>query len=304
MTLTPTAPAVTSLQWGRRYLMVRPSHFRVDYQINPFMDLMRQPNCDHALAQWRGLVDAIEAAGGTVEVLAQRPDSPDMVFAMNLGLAVSGPLGTRAVMSHMRFAERRPETRTAQAWFAANGYATSYVGQDGVGPFFEAGDAFPFGGELVVGYWPRSDELALKQLAAELGVRVRGMRITHPAMYHLDLAFCPLDEQTALVCPAAFDAASARDIVDLVPTPILLSEDEALTFVANSIVVGRRVIAPACPSRIREQLDRLGFEVEVVRVDEFHKGGGSIRCLTNPLDIVVGRDLVAVPGGEVVKARR
>jgi N-dimethylarginine dimethylaminohydrolase len=123
-------------------------------------------------------------------------------------------------------------------------------------------------------------------------------------MYHLDLAFCPLDEQTALVCPAAFDAASARDIIDLVPRPILLSEDEALTFVANSIVVGRRVIAPACPARIREQLDRLGFEVEVVRVDEFHKGGGSIRCLTNPLDIVVGRDLVAVPGGEVIKARR
>jgi hypothetical protein len=34
-------------------------------------------------------------------------------------------------------------------------------------------------------------------------------------------------------------------------------------------------------------------------VSEFHKGGGSIRCLTNPLDIVVGRDLDLVPGGQV-----
>ncbi len=35
-------------------------------------------------------------------------------------------------------------------------------------------------------------------------------------------------------------------------------------------------------------------------VSEFHKGGGSIRCLTNPVDVRIGRDLPAVAGGEVV----
>jgi N-dimethylarginine dimethylaminohydrolase len=301
VTLTPTRPVAASLEWGRRYLMVRPSHFRVDYQINPYMDLRCQPNPDHALAQWQALAAAIEAAGGAVDVLSQRRDSPDMVYAMNLGLALCGERGGRAVMSHMRFGERRAEARSAESWFSANGFAASYVGRDGVGPFFESGDAFPFGGELIVGYWPRSDELALKHIAAELDVRVRGVRINHPAMYHLDLAFCPLDEHTALVCPSAFDSASARAIVDLIPRPIILSEDEAMTFVANSIVVGRRVIAPACPPRVRQQVEEAGFEVEIVCVDEFHKGGGSIRCLTNPLDIVVGRDLELVPGGAVVR---
>jgi len=38
----------------------------------------------------------------------------------------------------------------------------------------------------------------------------------------------------------------------------------------------------------------------LVDVSEFHKGGGSIRCLTNPLDVLVGRDLPAVPGGAVL----
>ncbi len=38
----------------------------------------------------------------------------------------------------------------------------------------------------------------------------------------------------------------------------------------------------------------------LVDVSEFHKGGGSIRCLTNPVDITLGRDLLVVPGGEVV----
>jgi hypothetical protein len=38
-------------------------------------------------------------------------------------------------------------------------------------------------------------------------------------------------------------------------------------------------------------------------MDELHKGGGSIRCLTNPLDIVVGRDVPPVVGGDLQIAR-
>ena len=41
----------------------------------------------------------------------------------------------------------------------------------------------------------------------------------------------------------------------------------------------------------------------LVDVSEFHKGGGSIRCMTNPLDVVVGRDLPHVGGGEVLLPR-
>jgi len=122
-------------------------------------------------------------------------------------------------------------------------------------------------------------------------------------MYHLDLAFCPLDERHALVCPAAFDEAGARALLEVVPEPILLTEDEALTtFCANSIVVGRTVVMPACPDRVRAALAAAGFTVVLVDVSEFHKGGGSIRCLTNPLDVRLGRDLDLVPGGEVLPA--
>src|SRR6476620_664544 len=77
------------LRWGRHYAMVRPDHFRVDYQINPYMDLSRQPDPALTRVQWDGLVAAIEAAGGTVQSLPQRSDSPDMVYAMNLGLALT-----------------------------------------------------------------------------------------------------------------------------------------------------------------------------------------------------------------------
>src|SRR4051794_37744776 len=45
-------PKVESLAWGRRYVMVRPDHFRVDYRINPYMDLDDQPDPALAMAQW------------------------------------------------------------------------------------------------------------------------------------------------------------------------------------------------------------------------------------------------------------
>ena len=288
------------LSWGHRYLMVEPNHFRVDYAINPFMDVHHQPDPVRAREQWLGLVAALRAAGAEVDVLEQRPDSPDMVYAMNLGLVANRAASRRVVLSHMRYAERRMETLTAEPWFTEHGFEISYVGRDGVGAHLEAGDIFPFEDALVAGYGPRSEELALKHLAADLDVRVRGLRITHPGMYHLDLAFCPLDATRAMVCPAAFDEASATVALRLVPEALVLSEEEALTFCANSVVVGRTILMPACPERVRAQLEAWGFDIVLVDVSEFHLGGGSIRCLTNPLDITVGRDLPEVPGGEVL----
>ncbi len=296
------------LPWGRRYLMVRPDHFRVDYRINPFMDLSRQPDPALARQQWDTLGAAIRTAGGHVEVLDQRPDAPDMVYAMNLGFVVERPEGPlvsstagHVVMSHMRFAERRMEAPTAATWFAGRGFTTSYVGRDGVGAHLEAGDAFAWGDGLVVGYGPRTDELGLKALATELGVRVRGVRITHPGMYHLDLAFCPVDERRAIVCPAAFDPESAEALLALVPEPVVISEEEALTtFAANSVVVGETVLMPGAPAHVRGRLEEWGYTVEVLDVSQFHLGGGSIRCLTNPLDVRLGRDVPVLPAGEVV----
>jgi len=188
-----------TLQWGSRYLMVEPEHFRVDYAINPFMHLDDQPDPVRTRAQWRAIVAAVEGAGGSVESLGQRADAPDMVFAMNLGLPVEAESGNRAVLSHMRYPERRMETETAEAWFGDHGYEPVLVGREGIGAHVEAGDAFAWRGDLVVGYGPRTEELALKHLATELGVRVQGMRITHPGMYHLDLGFCPLDSAHAMV---------------------------------------------------------------------------------------------------------
>ena len=148
-------------------------------------------------------------------MLPQLPDAPDMVYAMNLGLrARASPRGRQPARRALAHALRRSagwRRPAADDWFADARLRTRQaIGRDGVGAHFEAGDAFAWRGELVVGYGPRTEELALKHLATDLGVSVRGVRITHPGMYHMDLGFCPLDETRAMVCPAAYDEASRR----------------------------------------------------------------------------------------------
>ena len=257
--------------------MCRPEHFRVDYAINPWMDPATPVDAARALDQWEALRTAVEAAGAEVELVAGLAEHADMVYAMNFGLVD----GDRVLLTSFRHDQRRAEAGAAAGWFEANGFRVHRLAGAAA---FEGGDAFLLGDALAVAYGPRTDLSAHREIAAVLGVRVAPVRVVHPALYHLDLSLCPLDERRALVAPSAWDAAGTSVVRALVPEPLVLTEDEAFTFCANSIVVENTVIMPACPDRVRRQLESWGFEVVLVDVSELHRGGGSIRCVTLPLD--------------------
>jgi N-dimethylarginine dimethylaminohydrolase len=73
-----------------------------------------------------------------------------------------------------------------------------------------------------------------------------------------------------------------------VAEPLLLEDDEALAFCANSVLVGTNLVMPSCPPRVGRQLEAWGFDIEVSPVDEFLKAGGGCRCLTLALDVTLG----------------
>jgi N-dimethylarginine dimethylaminohydrolase len=299
-----TVTDIRPLSWGRRYLMCRPEHFRVDYAINPWMDVDSPVDPELALAQWDRLAATIEAAGAVVERIAQLPEAPDMVYAMNYGLVD----GDHVAVTSFRHPERAVEAEAAEWWFAEAGLRTSRVADADVGSF-EAGDAFLVGDSLVVAAGPRTDLATHDVLSRTFGVRVTTVGVVHPALYHLDLSLCPLDERRAIVAPDAWDAAGRATVARLVPEPLVLDQDEAFTFAANSVVVGDVVVMPAgVPVRVTRQLERWGFTVATVEISELHKGGGSVRCMTLPLDTVLDdARLPVVPsrrhsGGELVPA--
>jgi N-dimethylarginine dimethylaminohydrolase len=255
-----TVPEIRPLSWGRRYLMCRPEHFRVDYAINPWMDVDSPVDPERALAQWDTLERTLVAAGAAVERIAQLPEAPDMVYAMNYGLVD----GDHVALTRFRHAERAVEADAAEWWFGEAGIRTSRVADADAGAF-EAGDAFLVGDALLVADGPRTDRATHDVLSRTLGVRVAPVGVVHPALYHLDLSLCPLDERRAIVAPDAWDAAGRATVAAHVPEPLVLDLDEAFTFAANSVVVGDVVVMPAgVPVRV---LDAARLDVRRSRRD-------------------------------------
>jgi len=272
-------PELSGLAWGRRYLMCPPAHFEVAYEINPWMHTEVRVDTDRAMAQWEALVSTLRAAGAAVERLEPQPALPDLVFTANAGVVSGG----RFVPARFRHPQRRPEVAFDVAWFAEHGFAVDELPEDVV--LEGAGDALPFTGVLVAGYRTRSDAAAHRHLSRLTGAPVRSVELVDPRLYHLDLTFCPLDDRRALVAPVGWDAYGARVIEALVPEPLVLEDDEALSFCANSVVVGTTVVLPTCPPRVGRRLEAWGFDVAVCDVDEFLKAGGGCRCLTLALDV-------------------
>lgn len=83
--------------------MVSPEHVRIDYQINPYMDTEHQPDPELSMKQWVTMGEALRASGAQLDVLGQRFDSPDMVYAQNLGLVWQRAGQRYVLMSQMRF---------------------------------------------------------------------------------------------------------------------------------------------------------------------------------------------------------
>ncbi len=275
----------TDLTWGRRYLMCPPEHFDVSYAINPWMDTALRVDRQRARRQWDALVATLRAAGARIETIGPLAGLPDLVFTANLGL-VDGDV---FVPARMRHAERRDEAAHAEAWFAQHGFAIRRLGEDVVHE--GAGDALPFDGTLVGGYRTRSSASSYVELARLVDAPIVPVELVDERFYHVDITFCPLDARSALLAPTKVDAESARLLAELIPDPILLTDEEADAFSANAVVVGRTVVMASCTPRLRAELVRRGFEPVVVDVSEFLKAGGGPRCLTLALDVdLSGRD--------------
>ena len=118
---------------------------------------------------------------------------------------------------------------------------------------------------------------------------MRLVELVDERLYHVDLTFCPLDERRAICAPLGWDAYGRKVVEALVPEPLWLTDDEALSFCANSVVVGHQHRdAERRPAGWGAVLEGWGFSVVECRVDEFLKAGGGCRCLTLALDVDLG----------------
>lgn len=261
----------------KRVLLCRPTHFNVEYVINPHMKPYTV-NADNALRQWEDLVKILKSLNIKVEVIDQQEDVPDMVFATDQGIVRNGEV----LLANFRFTQRQKERIYSRDWFRQHGFKVRALSN--MFPF-EGGDTLFCGDMLFVGTGFRASVSSCEELARKLEVDVIPLRLVDPYFYHLDMALLPINSDTAFYYPAAFSKNSQNILKRLVPKLIELSDVAVHAYAANSFVSGKDIIiSKGTPKSFHKNLKKLGLTTHEVDVSEFKKAGGGIHCLINVLE--------------------
>lgn len=269
----------------KKVLMVRPTHFSVDYVINPHMK-GQVGNVDKSAAgeQWEGVRDAFSDAGMQVHELEGKPGLPDMVFCANQSLPFRSDNGDKEViMSIMHSEHRKPEVAPVEDWYAGQDYERHHLNYKKVHSFEGMGDAIWHPGRKLLwgGYGFRTSRAAYSFISKTFGVPVILLELRHPEFYHLDTCFCALNERTALIYPAAFTKAGLQMLRTMFPNIIEAPKEDALhRFACNATCPdGKHVILQKGSAETVEKLREHSFEVVEVETSEFLKSGGSVFCM-------------------------
>jgi len=234
-----------------------------------------------AMTEWLALENAIIRAGAQVAIATPVAELPDMVFSANAGAVKDGAV----VISNFKHPERQGESEAYAKWFTDAGFAVHRLPP--AMAFEGCGDVEFIDNVMIGGFGFRSELVALENAAELLQADyLVPMRLTDPRFYHLDTCFRYLGgpDRMAIYYPDAFLSESSvlgmmKGLCNLTP----ISEEDAVQFVCNSIVVGDTVIMPENNAAITDKIIEAGFKVVQVRAGEFMKAGGSLRCLS--LDI-------------------
>lgn len=261
-----------------RILMCPPTHYGIEYEINPWMNRSRGADRDLATRQWQTLRATLTELGVEIAELTPQPGLPDLVFTANAGLMFHN----RFLSSRFKHDVRARESPVFDAWFAGQGFTVEHLPE---GMFHEgAGDALFCGETLFAGYRQRSDAAAHQWVGEHFGVRCLPLELVNPRFYHLDTCFCPIAPGEALYFPDAFDDYGKRVLETQIPKLIPVVEEEAHRFGCNAVAVGKTVVHNSRCPRLRESLEQAGYQSRAVELDEFLKAGGSAKCLTLRLD--------------------
>ena len=272
------------LERPRNVLMVRPTHYDIEYVINPHM-AAHVGNVDRiaALNEWQHLAAAYRELGLGVRILDGAQGFPDMVFCANQSFPwIDADGGRHLLMSRMASERRQGEVAPIRAMFGRNGYRVHEMPDEG-GVFEGCGDAIWHAERrLIWGGWGfRTSREAYRTVAELTGAPVALLELTQPGFYHLDTCLCVLDRDHVLICEEAFTADGVALIESLVPTVIRapLHEASALFAVNACCPDGRNVFIQQGCTDVNKTLRDHGFHVHEFSTFEFMKSGGSVFCM-------------------------
>lgn len=259
-------------------LMCPPKYFGVFYKINPWMHPEKEVvDREKAIAQWEELSNIYSELGLKLQTLDQVDGLPDMTFAANGFFNV----GKKAIVATYKYPERQGETPYYKNWLKSQGfevYETPGIAYEG------QGDTLMVGSKIFQGWGFRSDPEIAKEFRKHFkNKKTILLHLIDPRFYHLDTCFLPINPDLVLYFAPAFDEKSQEVISKNFKNHIAVTEEEALSFGLNSVVVGNTVIINKKAEKLSKRLQDLGFKTVQTDTSEFQKSGGSVKCLTNEI---------------------
>jgi N-dimethylarginine dimethylaminohydrolase len=262
-------------------LMCRPTYFDVIDVKNPFM----RPNAESidrgkAEYQWSTLAAAFAESGLAVHEVAPVEGCEDMVFTANPAFTGVRADGTRVALgSCMRYESRNREVKPTLAALANLAYEIVDL-PDGV-HFEGGGDAVwhANGREIFLGVGPRTDVRAAEAVAGAFFVDVVPLQLLTERFYHLDTAFCVLDEAIAIAYPGAFLPESYELLKNHFDSVIELDGMEAMNLAANAARAGGSTVIIERGAEKTARVLSDYYNVVSVDTSEFIKSGGSVYCM-------------------------
>lgn len=260
--------------------MCPPDYFSIEYSINPWMHPEKEQASDDKVRQWNQLHSAFAEVGAEISLVTPQKGLPDMVY-VDVGVIWNNHF----IPSNFKYPERQPERAHFVKWFQDNGYQIEEI--DPAFSFEGHGDTLWAGKNLYCGYGFRTTVEAhqeLREIFARLSadVNVVPIELVDDRFYHLDTTFCPLDDTRALIYKGGV-STNALAILEKRMELIEVSEEDALKFACNAVVVGAHILIPSGATATNEALRHFGYTVHEIEMTEFMKGGGACKCLSMPL---------------------
>jgi len=217
-----------------------------------------------ARTQHRGYVDALKNIGCEVLELPAEADLPDSVFVEDTAFI----LPETAVITRPGADSRKPETESIIQ--ALSPHINLIHLQEPA--TLDGGDVLVIGKKIFIGLSTRSNSEAIYQLNSmlgEFGYVVTGVQL-HDCL-HLKSAVTRVDDNTLLINKNWVDA-SHFDKYELIKV------DPSEPHAANCLPIGNSIIFPTSFPKTRDALERRGYKIVSVDVDELAKAEGAVTC--------------------------
>ncbi|KZM69959.1 amidinotransferase [Nocardia terpenica] len=307
MTTTAPAPAVQPInatQLDRpAYLLNPPFSFSTDVANNIWMEELtgaeREPNARKAMVQFLDLYSYLAAEGLVYLLPTPRTTGlQDLVFTANLGIVLEHlPDRKTVVLSNFTSPPRVGETEVGRVFFESMGYQvhvpeTKFEGEAELKHLHD--------NVYVGGYGLRSERETYDWMERTFDMKIVKLAETDPYLYHLDCSVFPITREQTLVCTEMFEDEEIEELEKYTDI-IEVSADAAYSGLCNSVRLHNTIINAshihdlkagskdyseelAKNRELEDIANELAFELTLVNLSEYHKGGALLSCMVMHLN--------------------